>query len=55
VLNFIANIIWSLKNETVGVVEDSDEPVNTPPIVNDAYQLMEIAMLKIIDSTPEYG
>ncbi|XP_051207104.1 uncharacterized protein [Lolium perenne] len=55
VLNFIANIIWSLKNETVGVVEDSDEPVNTPPIVNDAYQLMEIAMLKIIDSTPEYA
>ncbi|KAM0891238.1 hypothetical protein ACQ4PT_026549 [Festuca glaucescens] len=53
VLNFIANIIWSLKNETAGVVEDSNEPVNAPPIVNDAYQLLEIAMLKIIDSTLE--
>jgi hypothetical protein len=52
-LNFIVNIIWSLKNETTRVVEDSDKPVNMPPIFNETYQLMEIAMLKIIDSTLE--
>ena len=52
-LNFIENIVWSLKNGIKGIVEDSGEPYSTPPL--DAYQLMEIAMLKIINSTPENG
>jgi hypothetical protein len=51
----MTNVVQPLRNETMAIVEDSDDPVNTPPIVNDAYQIMEIAMLKIIDSTLENG
>ena len=44
VRNFIASRVESLKKETGGVVEDSDQA----PIINDSYQKMEIAMLNFI-------
>ncbi|CAM0957945.1 unnamed protein product [Alopecurus aequalis] len=53
VLYVMGQIVRSLRNEMTATVEDSDEAVNMAPVGNDAYQIMEIEMLKAIDSTPE--
>ena len=51
-LNGIADVVRALRSDTTATVEDSDE---APLVLNDAFQIMEIAMLKIIDSGNENG
>jgi hypothetical protein len=54
------NRVESLRNETGGAVQDSDEDthnsnISMPPIINDSYQQKEHAMLNFINSSSQNG